>query len=293
MGARIAGEADDEGAARDQVRERTIAMIRGRVGRHTQAGGRQCQNWSDDQKFVIALLNLISISDGGAGGHLDVGGRIVAGIASDTLCRAISTFEDRHFPRQRSGFVDPGGGMLRRMEEIVARSVKAPAIRPRLDPIVVPPPIPVRTSLDRALDNVFIDAPWSSYPVAQRNAFTRVVGLAVLYIEALKAQGMTGLPYQVVLFGRAYLTTNLLPTTARGSLEFINDKGGTEHPPLIERFGAPIDLAGDITTGKDVALLLYANTVSYRVFPYHTGRIPYLQDMNSGQSWTKAHPLKP
>ena len=270
-------------------------MIRGRVGRHTQMGGRHCQNWSDDQKFVIALLNLISIGDGGAGGRLDgsVGGRIVSGIASDALYRAISTFEDKHFPQQRSGFVDPGGGMLRRMEEIVARSVKAPAIRPRLDPIVALPPIPVRTSLDRALDDVFIDAPWANYPVAQRNAFARVVGLAVLYIEALKAQGMTGLPYQVVLFGRAYVTRNLLPTMARGSLGFINDKGGTEHPPLIERFGGPLDLTGDITTGEDGALLLYANTVSYRVFPYHTGRIAYLQDRNSGQSWTKAHSLKP
>jgi hypothetical protein len=267
-------------------------MIQGRVGRHTQQGGRHCQNWSGDQKFVIALLNLISVSEGGAGGRLDIAERIVPGIASDALYRAISTFEDKQFPRQRSGFVDPGGGMLRRMEEIVARSVREPAIRPKFEPIVVPPPTPIRTSLDRALDDVFIDAPWATYPLAQRNAFARVVGLAVLYIEALKANGMTSLPYQVVLFGRAYVTTNLMPTMARGSLEFISDKGGTQRPPLIERFGGPIDLTGDITTGGDGALLLYANTVSYRVFPYHTGRIPYLQDRNSGKSWTKAHPLK-
>jgi hypothetical protein len=78
-----------------------------------------------------------------------------------------------------------------------------------------------------------------------------------------------------------------------GSLEFIGDRGGTHRPPLIERFGAPIDWIGDITTGEDPALLLYDNTVHYRVFPYHTGRLGYLQDRNSGQSWTKAHPLRP
>jgi hypothetical protein len=100
--------------------------LRGRVGRHTQQGGRHCQNWQDDQQTVIALLNRIPVQEGGAGGSLNgnIGGRIVAGMVSDALYRAISTFEDRYFPRQRSGFVDPGGAMLRRMEELAARSAK-------------------------------------------------------------------------------------------------------------------------------------------------------------------------
>jgi hypothetical protein len=268
-------------------------MIRGRVGRHTQQGGRHCQNWSDDQKFVIALLNLISADEGGAGGRLDgtIGGRIVPGMASDALYGAVSTFEDRHFPRQRSGYVDPGGAMLRRMEEIVARQVMAPAKSPSQS-IVLPSLPPIRTSLDRALDDVLIEAPWSQYPAAQRKAFARLVGLAVIYIETLKADGTQKLPYPVVLFGRAYLTQDVMPTMARGSLEFIKN-GGTVRPPLIERFGGPIDMVGDITTGADPALLLYDNTIHYRLFPYHTGRIPYLQDRHSGRSWAKAQPLRP
>jgi hypothetical protein len=54
--------------------------IRARVGKHTRAGGRQCQNWADDQKTVIDLLNRIPVTNGGAGGGLRP--RIVAGIAS-------------------------------------------------------------------------------------------------------------------------------------------------------------------------------------------------------------------
>jgi hypothetical protein len=83
--------------------------LRGRVGRHTQSG-RQCQNWPDDQKTVIMLLNAIPNFRGGPERLL--GGRIVAGIASEALCKAISHFEDKYFPGQRSGFVEPLGAMM-------------------------------------------------------------------------------------------------------------------------------------------------------------------------------------
>jgi len=91
--------------------------LRGRVGRHTTSG-RQCQNWVDDQQIVTDLLNAIPLVQGGAAGSL--GGRIVLGIASEALCQAISRFEDRHFPRQRSGFVDPDGAMLKRMLKVLS-----------------------------------------------------------------------------------------------------------------------------------------------------------------------------
>jgi hypothetical protein len=96
-------------------------MARGR----SRGGGRQCQNWPEDQKTVIALLTRIPVQDGGAGGSL--GGPIVAGQSSDALYRAITVFEDRQFPGQRTGFVEPGGAMLRRMEELAARSGSIPA----------------------------------------------------------------------------------------------------------------------------------------------------------------------
>ena len=84
--------------------------LRGRVGRHTQSG-RQCQNWPDDQKKVIMLLNAIPNFRGGP--ERPLGGRIVAGIASEALCKAISHFEDKYFPGQRSGFVEPLGALSR------------------------------------------------------------------------------------------------------------------------------------------------------------------------------------
>jgi hypothetical protein len=62
------------------------------------------------------LLNAIPFMAGGAGGHLER--RTVSGIASEPLCRAISRFEDKYFPGQRSGYVDPGGGMLKQMLDI-------------------------------------------------------------------------------------------------------------------------------------------------------------------------------
>ena len=92
--------------------------LRGRVGRHTQSGFRQCQNWADDQEIVIDLLNGIPVMRGGANGSIPRL-RIILGIASEALCQAITRFEDRHFPGQRSGFVDPDGAMLNRMLEVL------------------------------------------------------------------------------------------------------------------------------------------------------------------------------
>jgi hypothetical protein len=69
------------------------------------------------QKLVIDVLNLISVIKGGAGGSLR--GRIVLGIASHTLNLAISRFEDKHFPGQRSDYVDPDGKMWDLMLELM------------------------------------------------------------------------------------------------------------------------------------------------------------------------------
>jgi len=92
--------------------------IRARVGRHTRDGGRHCQNWPDDQQYVAGLLNRIPVEAGGAAGRLS--SAVVSGISSDELYRAISNFEDKYFPGQRSGYVDPNGAMLKRMEALAA-----------------------------------------------------------------------------------------------------------------------------------------------------------------------------
>src|SRR5258706_3853035 len=92
--------------------------LRGRVGRHTHDGGRHCQNWPDDQQSVISLLNRIPVAAGGAAGSLSK--PVISGICGDELYRAISAFEDKYFPGQRSGYLDPAGAMLKRMEELAA-----------------------------------------------------------------------------------------------------------------------------------------------------------------------------
>ncbi len=100
--------------------------LRGRVGRHANTGV-HCQNWKDDQEFVISLLNSIPPADGGTGGSL--GGRVVAGIASDPLYRSILHFEKKYFGRQ-SGFVDPGGPMLAKLEALATRTHSPPEAPP-------------------------------------------------------------------------------------------------------------------------------------------------------------------
>src|SRR5436190_9887515 len=107
--------------------------IRARVGRHTRAGGRQCQNWADDQQTVIDLLNRVPIGSGGKSGALKP--RVVAGIASSELYAAIVEFERKHFPSQHLGFFDPGGPMFKKLE---ALRTLAPAPRP--SPTLPPPP---------------------------------------------------------------------------------------------------------------------------------------------------------
>jgi hypothetical protein len=121
----------DTGEVDPPEKEHTMA-ITGRVGRHTQAGGRHCQNWVEDQKAVIDLLNRIPAANGGTGGGLNP--RLVAGIASDELYNAIVAFENKHFPGQRSGFVDPGGLMYQKLEALAT----APAA-----PVIPKPPAPV------------------------------------------------------------------------------------------------------------------------------------------------------
>ena len=86
--------------------------LKSRVGRHASHGERHAQNWPDDQLTVINLLKGIPPADGGPTASLSKS--VQSGICSDELYRAISAFEDKQFPGQRSGYVDPDGAMLKR-----------------------------------------------------------------------------------------------------------------------------------------------------------------------------------
>jgi hypothetical protein len=258
-----------------QVEIKSMAL-RGRVGRHTQAGGRHCQNWVDDQQTVIDLLNRISVADGGAGGGL--GGRVVAGIAGDALYNAIRRFEDKYFPGQRSGFVDPGGPMLKRMEELAGRSIAPPLTEPPL----TEPPAPILYALDVLRRNVLDDSPYLSWPAGERAAIAPLITMAVRYIDNLRAAGLFRQKWPVVLFGRAYIRPRnaaMLPEANKnGTVSFYNlQTGNSEEPELPEMsYGHPVADGADITTGKLGALLLYDWGYCCRVRAYHTGNIGYL-----------------
>jgi len=112
--------------------------LRARVGKHTRDGGRQCQNWADDQTTVIALLNRISIADGGTGGALKP--RIIVGMVSADFHAAIIAFESKHFPSQRLGYFDPAGPMFKKLEAM-GTVVAAPATVAK--PPATPAPVPV------------------------------------------------------------------------------------------------------------------------------------------------------
>ena len=253
--------------------------LRGRVGRHTQSGRRQCQNWLDDQNTVIALLNRIPADAGGAEGGLDgrLNGRMVAGMASNSLYAAISRFEDTHFPRQRSGFVDPGGRMLRRMEELAAR---VPAL-PTQPPLPAPPSITFDNYLDFQRRKVLDESRAKLFSSAEKAAFQPLVDMAVQHIDHLKNElGLIKLPWPVELFGRAYITKNKRPVIEKdGSLIFTDlDTSNRQHLPLPEmRYGQPVDFNMDITTGKLGALLLYAHLGECcRIPPFRFGAIRHL-----------------
>src|SRR5579862_1605149 len=98
--------------------------LQGRVGRHAQTG-KQCQNWADDQLAIIGLLNVVPTEKGGAGGGLAVD-RVVAGISSDALYNAILRFQKQNFPTQLTGFIEPLGPVLARMDAL-ATAPAAPA----------------------------------------------------------------------------------------------------------------------------------------------------------------------
>jgi hypothetical protein len=133
--------------------------IRARVGKHTRAGERQCQNWADDQKTVIDLLNRIPVINGGAGGGLRP--RVIGGIASHELYAAIVSFETKHFPEQRLGFFEPGGAMFRKLEMLgTPAPAPAPSAPPPPPPAPAPPtrgviPRPLTTGEKRMLFPIF------------------------------------------------------------------------------------------------------------------------------------------
>jgi hypothetical protein len=73
---------------------------------------------------VIALLNRIPVADGGAGGSLT--GRVIGGVASDALYLHILLFQQKHFTQRQTGYVEPGGPVLAKVEALASRPSPPP-----------------------------------------------------------------------------------------------------------------------------------------------------------------------
>ena len=93
--------------------------IRGRVGRHANTGA-QCQNWAEDQQTIINMLNVLPLADGGPEGSIL--GKVVNGVASDALNKAILRFQKLQIPAQQIGFIEPGGPVLVKLDALASRT---------------------------------------------------------------------------------------------------------------------------------------------------------------------------
>lgn len=97
-----------------------------RVGRYVETG-KHCWNLEKDQEAVIALLNRVPVTEGGAEGLLGtaVKAPIIRGLVSDELWKAIQFFQKKQFGTI-TGFIDPAGRDVPRLEYLAARSPAPP-----------------------------------------------------------------------------------------------------------------------------------------------------------------------
>jgi hypothetical protein len=233
--------------------------LRARVGRHTHDRGRQCQNFPADQQAVIDLLNRIPVIQGGAGGALK--GPVVPGMCSDALYRAISQFEDKYFPGQRSGFVDPGGAMLKRMEALAGRA------QPKAD---AESPLDILSRNVQNADKV-VAVHWTA---GDRVRLDELVAMAIKHIGGLKqVKDKSGIPLDKLpswaeLFGRAYILKpweelinvkhgRFSDALIKPHLEAIDQQGHTYKVEDTMKYGHPLKFDDEIVTWKLPALILF------------------------------------
>jgi hypothetical protein len=242
--------------------------IRGRVGRHTQDGGRQCQNWADDQKTVTGLLNRIAVNNGGTAGSLNA--PIRPGICGDALYSAIVQFENKHLGGQRNGYVDPGGAMLKRLETLAANPAS-------VAPTTAAVPQRAETRLDILRRNVLNiaavvakfhgDSRWTA---GDRVQLDRLVQIATRHIDALGSvkyapgKPLEALPWWGEVFGSVIVdfssTYSYSSTPRPGQSSGIKYSGDVK--PRMQ-YGYPVTHRSTLVTGTLPALLLFSDGVCY------------------------------
>jgi hypothetical protein len=199
-------------------------------------------------------------------------------MASEELYGAVTRFENQHFPGQRSGYVDPGGAMLKKMEDLAKKSVVSRR-HPRFDPDYEP--LPPKWSLEVIHRDLLYKLPSSirdplesggSFRAEARDA---LLVMAARHVKSLMEQKFTQLPWPVAMFGRAYVFKSfkmLAHVDSDGTVSFLNvDTHETEEPKLpMMRYGEPVDAASNsVITGKLDVLLLYMNGLIVHIPPYH------------------------
>jgi hypothetical protein len=251
----------------------------GRVGKHTRDGRRNCQNWVRDQKIIIGLLNRIPISAGGAGGSLATG-PLVEGICSDALYKAIVQFEDKHPELGHSGFVDPGGKMLKAMEDLAKAPTPAaptPAAETKLD------------ILRRNVQNVqSVVGKWTAGDAVQLDKLIKVVLNHIDNLKGIKDQAgkpLDKLPWWAEIFGRAYIFkagTELIYTYRPNKVvDFryvAEDLQGRRKDISAEmKSGYPVKWSDAIFVYKLPALVLFQDGLCSRIPPNTVANISALR----------------
>jgi hypothetical protein len=238
--------------------------LRARVGRHTLEGGRQCQNWADDQQKITDLLNRIGLNEGGAAGNLKA--PIRSGFCGDALYSAILKFENKHSPAQRRGYVDPGGAMWKRMADLGGgTTLVVETGRAVLEP---------ETKLDILRRNVLampsavtripIENWWTA---GDRVQLDRLVQVAVQHIESLQrvtdqaGNHRENLPSWGQVFGMVYVGPDIPTRYTREDL--VTYRGVGPALRLQTKFGSPLGRRELVVAGALPALLLFNNGVCY------------------------------
>jgi hypothetical protein len=138
------------------------------------------------------------------------------------------------------------------------------------------------TSLDILRRNLLDSRKLKLFSDSERKDFQPLIDMAVAHVDRLKTElGLDRLPFDVALFGRAWLTKLSITYVEKdGSVSFVFEPGdGRQTLPLPEmKYGQPVDYNLYITTGKLGALLLYqyGGGECCMVPPYHSGAIRHL-----------------
>jgi hypothetical protein len=215
--------------------------------------------------------------------------KVVDGVCSAQLYGAISRFEDKWFPGQRSGFVDPNGNLLKLMEQTSAQAATKVTVVNYRPPGFLPE---LRASL---LDDTPTRGEWTA---GERVELDKLVNVAIKYIDGRIQAKIQDIGWDALLFGRAYITRfDPMPYWDGDSHTFFNtdssnkdpgEKGfeqgeGTDPPPLpLPRDdGFPVRPNYWITTVRSPALVLLRQGECARVRSegrrgrYDFGRWPY------------------